>query len=84
MVLVAQVFGISPACGDHFIIPPAEEMASKSVILSTLCNAGQLATAGFPPDFLTAVFVDEAGQVLTTELFGVSRRFKLSCRTCCF
>lgn len=58
----SSVFGISPAAGDHFIIPPAEEVAEKAVILSTLCNAGQLANAGFPDDFLTAVFVDEAGQ----------------------
>lgn len=59
-----QVFEISPVSEnkEHFIIPPADVLASKRVILSTLCNAGQMATAGLGTAWVDVVFVDEAGQ----------------------
>ncbi|XP_033647607.1 putative helicase MOV-10 isoform X2 [Asterias rubens] len=44
-----------------------EDIMKKRVITTTLCTAGRLASADFPKDHFTHVFIDEAGHAVEPE-----------------
>ena len=56
-----KVREVSNVNRDKFIFPKMEELMKYKIIVSTLVTAGRLASAQFPEDHFTHVFIDEAG-----------------------
>ena len=53
--------------GDRYIYPNVETLQGYKVIVTTLVTAGRLASAMFPPDHFTHIFIDESGQAQEPE-----------------
>jgi len=62
-----KVREVSNVNRDKFIFPKMEELMKYKIIVSTLVTAGRLASAQFPDDHFTHVFIDEAGQAQEPE-----------------
>ena len=63
----AKVKEVSNIAGDKFTFPSMETLQGFKVIVTTLVTAGRLASAQFPPDHFTHIFIDEAGQAQEPE-----------------
>ena len=46
----------------RYTYPSVETLQKYKVLVTTLVTAGRLASAQFPPEHFTHVFIDEAGQ----------------------
>lgn len=63
----ARVKEVSNIAGDRYSFPRMEDLQGFKVIVTTLVTAGRLASAQFPPDHFTHIFIDEAGQAQEPE-----------------
>ena len=63
----ARVKEVSNISGDRYTFPSMENLQGFKVIVTTLVTAGKLASAQFPPDHFTHIFIDEAGQAQEPE-----------------
>ena len=61
-----KVKEVSNLRGEHYYYPNIETLQGFKVIVTTLVTAGRLASAQFPPDHFTHIFIDEAGQAQVT------------------
>lgn len=63
----SDVKRVSNHDGTDFYFPPKKELGEYEILVCTLITAGRLASAKFPDDHFTHVFIDEAGQATEPE-----------------
>ncbi|XP_064633916.1 putative helicase MOV-10 [Lineus longissimus] len=63
---IKDISNYDKADGDYYF-PSIDEICKKKVVVTTMVTAGRLATASFPPNHFTHVFIDEAGHAFESE-----------------